>query len=134
MVDENTFIFYPKQYTGHLCLEQIKKKSYVAVYRCLCVSLSLDMQKFPLRMKDNDLLVTELYRDPAGDKVTALSVYLTPKTSKEYSFIPVTMMRYLSRLGPTHLTGKPTMWFPNRSDINLPVQSQIMAKGWKFWI
>ena len=44
--------------------------------------MSVDMQKFPLRMKDNDLLVTELYRDPAGDKVTALSVYLTPKTSK----------------------------------------------------
>ena len=40
------------------------------------------MQKFPLRMKDNDLLVTDLYRDPAGDMVTALSVYLTPKTSK----------------------------------------------------
>ena len=39
------------------------------------------MQKFPLRMKDNDLLVTELYRDPAGDSVTAISVYLTPKTS-----------------------------------------------------
>lgn len=40
------------------------------------------MQKFPLRMKDNDLLVTELYKDPANDMVTALSVYLTPKTSK----------------------------------------------------
>lgn len=40
------------------------------------------MQKFPLRMKDNDLLVTELYRDPANDPVTAISVYLTPKTSK----------------------------------------------------
>ncbi|KAL8608688.1 hypothetical protein ACOMHN_002917 [Nucella lapillus] len=39
-----------------------------------------DMQKFPLRMKDNDLLVTELYKDPANDMVTALSVYLTPKT------------------------------------------------------
>ena len=39
------------------------------------------MQKFPLRMKDNDLLVTELYRDVTGDQVTALSVYLTPKTS-----------------------------------------------------
>lgn len=39
------------------------------------------MQKFPLRMKDNDLLVTELYRDPANDPVTAISVYLTPKTS-----------------------------------------------------
>lgn len=41
-----------------------------------------DVQKFPLRMKDNDLLVSELYRDPAEDAVTALSVYLTPKTSK----------------------------------------------------
>ncbi|XP_013402307.1 BTB/POZ domain-containing protein KCTD3 [Lingula anatina] len=40
----------------------------------------IDMQKFPLRMKDNDLLVTELYRDPANEMVTALSVYLTPKT------------------------------------------------------
>lgn len=40
------------------------------------------MQKFPLRMKDNDLLVTELYRDPNNDAVTAISVYLTPKTSK----------------------------------------------------
>ena len=41
----------------------------------------IDMQKFPLRMKDTDLLVTELYRDPAGDSITAISVYLTPKTS-----------------------------------------------------
>ncbi|NXE57945.1 SHKB1 protein, partial [Casuarius casuarius] len=37
----------------------------------------VDVQKFPLRMKDNDLLVTELYRDPSEDAVTALSVYLT---------------------------------------------------------
>lgn len=40
------------------------------------------MQKFPLRMKDNDLLVTELYRDPSHDIITAISVYLTPKTSE----------------------------------------------------
>lgn len=40
-------------------------------------------QKFPLRMKDNDLLVTELYRDPNGDAITAISVYLTPKTSNK---------------------------------------------------
>lgn len=33
-------------------------------------------------MKDNDLLVTELYKDPNSDPVTAISVYLTPKTSK----------------------------------------------------
>ncbi|TKS80597.1 BTB/POZ domain-containing protein KCTD3 [Collichthys lucidus] len=33
----------------------------------------IDVQKFPLRMKDNDLLVTELYRDPTEDAITALS-------------------------------------------------------------
>lgn len=44
----------------------------------------LDMQKFPLRMKDNDLLVTELYKDPTLDHITAISVYLTPKTTSEY--------------------------------------------------
>ncbi|KAF2355451.1 Potassium channel tetramerization-type BTB domain, partial [Trinorchestia longiramus] len=41
----------------------------------------IDMQKFPLRMKDNDLLVTELYHDPSNDVITAISVYLTPKTN-----------------------------------------------------
>ena len=41
----------------------------------------IDMMKFPLRMKDNDLLVTELYKDPPGDAITSLSVYLTPKTT-----------------------------------------------------
>ena len=40
------------------------------------------MQKFPLRMKDNDLLVTELYHDASDDPITAISVYLTPKTSE----------------------------------------------------
>ena len=25
------------------------------------------------------------------------------------------------------------MWFSNRSDTNQPVQSQKMAKDWKFW-
>ncbi|RXM98696.1 BTB/POZ domain-containing protein KCTD3 [Acipenser ruthenus] len=45
----------------------------------------IDMQKFPLRMKDNDLLVTELYHDPSNDAITALSVYLTPKTTPAVS-------------------------------------------------
>ena len=30
--------------------------------------------------------------------------------------------------------GKPTMWFPNRSDTNQAVQAQKMASDWKFWI
>lgn len=45
------------------------------------------MQKFPLRMKDNDLLVTELYKDPSNDHITAISVYLTPKTTSKYKFL-----------------------------------------------
>lgn len=43
------------------------------------------MQKFPLRMKDNDLLVTELYKDPANDQITSISVYLTPKTTSKFN-------------------------------------------------
>ena len=40
------------------------------------------MEKFPLRMIDNDLLVSELFRDPSSPAVsiTALSVYLPTKT------------------------------------------------------
>ena len=42
----------------------------------------IDMEKFPLRMIDNDLLVSELFRDPSSPAVpiTALSVYLPTKT------------------------------------------------------
>ncbi|XP_068088981.1 BTB/POZ domain-containing protein KCTD3 [Hyperolius riggenbachi] len=49
----------------------------------------IDMQKFPLRMKDNDLLVTELYHDPSNDAITALSVYLTPKTSVSGNWLEI---------------------------------------------
>lgn len=55
----------------------------------------IDMQKFPLRMKDNDLLVTELYRDPSSfrgghpEAITAISVYLTPKTSVSGNWIEI---------------------------------------------
>lgn len=67
--------------------------SIISVYNAIKISLGYfhsfvilisDMQKFPLRMKDNDLLVTELYKDPALDHITAISVYLTPKTTSEY--------------------------------------------------
>lgn len=61
-----------------------------------------DMQKFPLRMKDNDLLVTELYRDPNNDPVTAISVYLTPKTSKCYVII-FSQFKHINLFTHTHL-------------------------------
>ncbi|XP_057316512.1 BTB/POZ domain-containing protein KCTD3-like [Hydractinia symbiolongicarpus] len=49
----------------------------------------VDMEKFPLRMKDNDLLVTELFKDPAGDSITALSVYLTPRATFSGTWIEI---------------------------------------------
>ena len=33
----------------------------------------------------------------------------------------------------SHLVGKPTMWFPNRSDTNRAVQAQKRARSLKFW-
>ena len=33
----------------------------------------------------------------------------------------------------SHLVEKPTMWFPNRSDTNRPVQLQKQARSLKFW-
>ena len=38
-------------------------------------------------------------------------------------------VQHLSRL-----VGKPTMWFPNRSDTNRSVQAQNMARSLKFRI
>ena len=34
----------------------------------------------------------------------------------------------------SRLVGKPTMWFPNRSDTNRPVQLQNQARSLTFWI
>ena len=45
-------------------------------------------------------------------------------TTKSY----VGEVRYLSRL-----VEKPTMWFPNRSDTNRPVQLQKQARSLKYW-
>ena len=38
---------------------------------------SVDLEKFPLRMKDNDLLVNHLHADPDSEGISALSVYST---------------------------------------------------------
>uniref|UniRef100_A0A3Q3WDK2 BTB domain-containing protein n=1 Tax=Mola mola TaxID=94237 RepID=A0A3Q3WDK2_MOLML len=66
----------------------VTKHWQVAVSSAVALVI-LYVQKFPLRMKDNDLLVTELYRDPNEDAITALSVYLTPKTSDSGNWIEI---------------------------------------------
>ena len=42
------------------------------------------------------------------------------------------LMRY-SLIYMSRLVEKPTMWFPNRSDTNQPVQLQKQARSLKFW-
>jgi hypothetical protein len=37
----------------------------------------IDMHKFPLRLKDGDLLISELYQDPDREEITSISCYLT---------------------------------------------------------
>jgi len=37
----------------------------------------VDMEKFPLRLKDDSLLINEFYNDPKGEQITAMSVYMT---------------------------------------------------------
>ena len=49
----------------------------------LCdLTSTTDMEKFPVRMKDNDILVTQLFEDPFKEPITALGIYLTPNVCK----------------------------------------------------
>ena len=43
----------------------------------------VDLEKFPLRIKDNDLLVNHLHSDSSKEAITALSVYASPSSSTE---------------------------------------------------
>jgi hypothetical protein len=53
-----------------------------------CISY-IDMEKFPLRLKDNELLVNQLYEDPDNEAVTSLSVYLTPNICSSGNWIEI---------------------------------------------
>ena len=43
-------------------------------------------------------------------------------------------LNFKQRFNMSHLVGKPTMWFLNRSDTNRPVQAQKIARSLKFRI
>lgn len=90
----NGSIYYIGESRGVLSLEPLRTFSAVR-WVAKRVPLNSDVQKFPLRMKDNDLLVTELYRDPTEDAITALSVYLTPKTSESLLSAPPPILAML---------------------------------------
>lgn len=44
----------------------------------------IDMQKFPLRMKDGDLLINEFYKDPEGEEINAVSCFLCSSQRTDY--------------------------------------------------
>ncbi|XP_015786942.1 BTB/POZ domain-containing protein KCTD3-like [Tetranychus urticae] len=49
----------------------------------------IDMQKFPLRMKDGDLLINELYQDPENEEITAISCYLTQDPKNDGNWVEI---------------------------------------------
>ena len=51
-----------------------------------------------------------------------------------YDTISNEIDQIMSRLHLSRLVGNPTMWFPNRSDTNRPVQAQKRARSLKFRI
>lgn len=44
----------------------------------------IDMQKFPLRLKDGDLLINEFYKDPEGEEICAISCFLCSSQRTDY--------------------------------------------------
>lgn len=44
----------------------------------------IDMQKFPLRMKDGDLLINEFYKDPEEDEIRAISCFSCSSQRTDY--------------------------------------------------
>lgn len=64
---------------AHIChTTHLHAHVHAYIYTCTCTHPHTDMEKFPVRMKDNDLLVTQLFEDPFKEPITALSVYITP--------------------------------------------------------
>ena len=59
--------------------------------------------------------------------IQAFQTVIHVQGDPEY-LIPFQSLIILSRL-----VGKPTMWFPNRSDTNRAVQAQKRARSLKFW-
>ena len=50
------------------------------------MDLFVDMEKFPLRLKDESLLVSSFYQDPKKEAITAMSVYMASSSNGIYFF------------------------------------------------
>ena len=86
--------------------------------------------KHPLLQAAHDL------RDPSGNDFRRISENNTEKIQRHESVfvIKLATIMWNQRTYMSRLVGKPTMWFPNRSDTNRPVQAQKRARSLKFRI
>eukprot|EP00730_Choanoeca_flexa_P008524 TRINITY_DN12498_c1_g7_i6.p1 TRINITY_DN12498_c1_g7~~TRINITY_DN12498_c1_g7_i6.p1 ORF type:complete len:650 (+),score=93.97 TRINITY_DN12498_c1_g7_i6:85-2034(+) len=70
------------QGVAEICSYAVAGNSLLLGARNGVISL-VDLEKFPLRLKDNDLLVSSLYTDPNREAITAMSVYETTLATSE---------------------------------------------------
>ena len=85
---------------------------------------------FSNQRRYNEVAICQPAKDPNGRTVFIHSHQLHSIliSAPFYIVVYVYMARYLS-----HLVGKPTMWFPNRSNTNRAVLAQKQARSLKFW-
>ena len=62
----------------------------------------------------------------------AMDVHKTLYPDQEVPQCKIVDLMFISHM--SLCMGKPTIWVPTRADTNRAVQSQKMARGWKFWI
>ena len=106
----STFVFATRivQFLFYLNLKFQASSSFLCLYRSVCVG--------PVR-KPHCWFSHEVAH------------IINPLLPNQSSYISYSYRNQLSRL-----VGKPTMWFPNRSDTNRPVQAQKRARSLKFRI
>ena len=64
-------------------------------------------------------------------------INLVKKNQQLFSQVGTDVLLLIHLIQPhykSHLVGKPTMWFPNRSDTTRPVQAQKQARSLKFGV
>ena len=103
----------------------------IKAFHCLECFISSTLS---LLFQEEELALTPQEPTPSSELPPGpvLNGGLTPK--HQWRGLLPSMASTPDHRGMSRLVGKPTMWFPNRSDTNQAVQAQKMARDWKFWI
>ena len=100
----NMYVVYDYILQCHVCVYNMENFSDLVILRVVHGDMNVlcptDMEKFPVRMKDNDLLVTQLFEDPCKEAITALSVYFTPNVCKSCDMLSTYTICILAHRSP----------------------------------